>query len=61
MLKSLLLSPEPEIWEVSYFSVLILSLIEPEEIALRMMVPGPGHYKAIGLDAEGKYAVSTIP
>jgi hypothetical protein len=37
------------------------NIVEPAEVAKKAGVPGPGHYKAIGLDAEGKYAVSTIP
>lgn len=24
-------------------------------------IPGPGHYKTIGIDAEGTYSVSTMP
>lgn len=24
-------------------------------------IPGPGHYKAIGINKDGKYSVSTIP
>jgi hypothetical protein len=36
-------------------------ILEPAELARRAGVPGPGHYKSIGFDAEGKYAVSTIP
>lgn len=24
-------------------------------------IPGPGHYKAIGIDAEGHYSLSTMP
>lgn len=38
-----------------------LIILEPAEVAKKAGVPGPGHYKAIGFDAEGKYAVSTIP
>jgi hypothetical protein len=40
---------------------IILTYLEPVELAKKAAVPGPGHYKAIGFDAEGKYAVSTIP
>lgn len=39
----------------------IKNLREPAEVAKKADVPGPGHYKSIGFDAEGKYAVSTIP
>lgn len=41
--------------------LLLFNIIEPAEVAKKAGVPGPGHYKAIGFDAEGKYAVSTIP
>lgn len=41
--------------------ILTYFCVEPEELAKKSMVPGPGHYKTIGLDAHGKYQISTIP
>lgn len=35
--------------------------IEPDYMAKIHDIPGPGHYKTIGIDKEGKYTVSTIP
>ena len=37
------------------------SFLEPAELAQKAQVPGPGMYKAIGIDSVGKYTLSTLP
>jgi len=37
------------------------NIYEPENIARKESVPGPGQYKTIGLHSEGKYPISTVP
>lgn len=39
----------------------VKNLRGPEEMAKQQEIPGPGHYKSIGIDPQGKYCVSTIP
>jgi len=35
--------------------------IEPEEVARKQSVPGPGTYKTLCIDPLGRYVLSTIP
>ena len=36
-------------------------LLEPDYLAERAAVPGPGSYKTLEIDKYGNYAISTIP
>jgi hypothetical protein len=38
-----------------------IPLVEPEEIAKKANIPGPGMYKLVGIDSVGKYTLSTVP
>jgi hypothetical protein len=56
------LSPELKISGVSIsFLFDRTNYLEPEYLSKMHDIPGPGHYKAIGIDAEGCYSVSTMP
>lgn len=35
--------------------------LEPDELAKKASVPGPGTYKTIEISKDGKYCLSTVP
>lgn len=40
---------------------ILSNLLEPEELARKGSTPGPGQYPSLGIDAVGKYPISTVP
>lgn len=53
------------VWKLDAKTFLVSAItnkwLEPEELAKRESVPGPGNYNILGIDSVGKYPLSTLP